>query len=92
MLLQCAQVPLVPQVPLHALPDVCHIKDASYRKAKRTLAYCGWRDAINEATGGDVFNPPKLPENYAECIRTATVEDSRRYVERLALYLCPDSE
>jgi hypothetical protein len=60
-----------------------------YIKAKRFLAFCGWRDAVNAATCGDVFNPPKLPAAHAECIRTATVDDSCRFVARLDAYLRP---
>jgi hypothetical protein len=74
-----------------AFSDASYTKaSADYIKAKRTLAYCGWRDAVNAATCGDVFNPPKLPAEHAACIRTATVDDSRRFIARLDAYLRPD--
>ena len=63
---------------------------SGYTKATRFLSNCGWRDAVNAATCGDVFNPPKLPAEHAECIRTATVDDSRRFIARLTEYLRPD--
>jgi hypothetical protein len=64
---------------------------SGYTKAMRFMAFSGWRTAVNAATCGDVFNPPKLPAEHAECIRTATVDDSRRFIARLTEYLRPDA-
>jgi hypothetical protein len=59
-------------------------------KAKALLRDCGWEAAVNQAIpGGDVFNPPMLPEAYATCMATATMSDRHRFVERLS---APDDE
>jgi hypothetical protein len=76
---------------LRSAGDTDEPKDAEAERAKGVLTACGWRDAINKATLGDVFNPPPLKTEVAACIATATFEDSCRFVARLSAYLDPNA-